>query len=363
MDLFGLKSGFNKIIYFMLKKALFCFDPERVHKAFIKVGKIADKSKIIKGIMSFLFNYEHHSLEQTIFGIKFKNPVGLSAGFDKNAELIDVMSCIGFGFSEVGSVTALPCAGNNGVRLKRIIDKKGIWVNMGLNNEGALKIRDKLKDQKFKIPFGINLAKTNCPETVNSEIGLKDYIYSFKTLKNMGNYFTVNISCPNAFGGQPFSNPKLYEELLYEIDKLKIKKPIFVKLSPDLNKKQIDMLLDISLKHNICGFVCSNLTKCDEKGGYSGKIVEDKSNKLLAYVYRKVKKADKNYVLIGSGGIFSAEDAYEKIKLGANLVQVLTGMIYRGPGLIGEINYGLVRLLKKDGFDNVSEAVGSWNKQ
>ncbi|MBS3083834.1 hypothetical protein J4423_03450 [Candidatus Pacearchaeota archaeon] len=158
------------------------------------------------------------------------------------------------------------------------------------------------------------------------------------------------------------TDPELYSKLLTEIDKLKINKPIFVKLSPDLNKRQIDILLDISLKHNISGFICSNLTKCDERGGYSGKIVEDKSNSLLSYVYRKIKKSGKKYVLIGSGGIFSAEDAYKKIKLGANLVELITGMIYNGPGLISEINYGLVKLLEKDGFSNVSEAVGVGNK-
>ena len=359
MDLFELKSRFNNASYFILKKILFCFSPEKVHHFFLKMGKIFCKFDFMKKILSFMFSYEHHSLEQTLFGIKFINPVGLSAGFDKNAELIGIMNCVGFGFSEVGSVTALPCAGNSGIRLKRITDKKSIWVNMGLNNEGALKIRDKLKGKKFSIPFGINVAKTNCVETVNPEIGLKDYIYSLKSLRNLGNYFTINISCPNAFGGQPFSNPELYEKLLYEIDKLKIKKPIFVKLSPDLSKRQIDLLFDISLKHNISGFVCSNLTKCNEHGGYSGKIVEDKSNILLSYLYGKTKKSGRKYVLIGSGGIFSAEDAYKKIKLGANLVELITGMIYKGPGLIGEINYSIVKLLEKDGFRNVSEAVGS----
>ena len=363
MDSFEFRNTFNRIEYSVLKKVLFCFDPERVHGIFVKIGKMICKFGFMKKVLGFMFSYSHPALEQTILGIKFINPIGLSAGFDKNAELIGIMNTLGFGFSEVGSVTALPCSGNKGVRLKRILNRKSIWVNLGLNNDGALKIGKKLECQKFKIPFGINVAKTNCRETADSDVGLKDYIYSLKTLRNLGNYFTVNISCPNAFGGQPFSSPELYDELLYEIDKLKIKKPIFVKLSPDLNKKQIDLLFDISLKHNISGFVCANLTKNGDSGGYSGKIVEDKSNILLSYVYRKIKKSGKNYVLIGSGGIFSALDAYNKIKLGANLVQVLTGMIYNGPGLISEINYGLVKLLKRDGFSNVSEAVGSENKQ
>ena len=234
MNTFELKSKFNQVGYSVLKSCLFSLDPEKVHNSFIKIGKNLSSHRATKKVVSLVFNYRHPSLEQTILGIKFRNPIGLSGGFDKNADLINIMDSVGFGFVEVGSVTAKPYEGNSGIRLKRIIDKKSIWVNLGLNNEGVLNIRNKLHGKKFGIPFGINIAKTNCQETVNPEIGLKDYIYSLKILKKEGDYFTINISCPNAFGGQPFTSPELYEKLLKEMDKLKIKKPVFVKLSPDL---------------------------------------------------------------------------------------------------------------------------------
>ena len=319
---------------------------------------------ITKKLTSKLFNYQHPSLEQKILGIKFKNPIGLSAGFDKNADLINIMGSVGFGFVEIGSVTAHPFEGNPGTRLKRIVDKESLYVNIGLKNEGSLTIKNKLKNKKFKIPYGINIAKTNCKENVAPKNAIKDYIFSLKTLKSFGSYFTINISCPNAFGGQPFTSPELYSSLLYEIEKLKIKKPVFIKLSPDLNKKQIDSILEISENYSISGFICTNLTKKRLKntGGYSGKLVEKSSNNLLSYVYKKLKNKNKKYILIGSGGISSTEDAFKKISLGANLVQLITGMIYQGPSLIGKINYDLVKILEKKGFKSISEAVGSANK-
>ncbi|MEK6854969.1 MAG: quinone-dependent dihydroorotate dehydrogenase [Nanoarchaeota archaeon] len=352
----SLKNKFNRSTYALSKKILFSFEPETMHNTFTKIGKVLGSSKITKKSLSLIFNYQDHSLEQKIKGIYFKNPVGLSAGFDKNAELIETMDSIGFGFVEVGSITAKPCKGNTGKRLARLPEKESIWVNLGLNNEGALKIHEKLKNKKYSIPVGISIAKTNCKETADPEEGLKDYISSLKILKKIGDYITINISCPNAYGGQPFSNPSLYEKLLKETKKLKIKKPILVKLSPDISKENIDKILKISKKYKISGFICTNLTKKGKSGGFSGKLVEKKANSLLSYVYKKTK--NENYILVGSGGVSSAEDAYKKIKLGANLVQLITGMIYHGPSLIGEINQGLVQLLKKDNYSNISQAVG-----
>ena len=189
---------------------------------------------------------------------------------------------------------------------------------------------------------------------------------SLKKFQNVGNYFTINISCPNAFGGQPFNEKSKLDLLLNEIDKIETKKPIFLKISGDLSFKEIDDIVSVSNKHKVNGFILINLTKkrdnkkildkdIPEKGGISGKVEEDLSNKIIEYVYKKTKG---RYVIIGVGGIFSAEDAYIKIKLGASLVQLITGMVYEGPQLISEINYGLVKLLKKDGFKNISEAVG-----
>lgn len=354
-----LINSFNKTVYLNLIRPI-CFkkDPEKIHNLFIKIGKVLANSNLLKKTTSIFFNYQNPSLEQTILGIKFKNPVGLPAGFDKNVDIVNLMENVGFGFSEIGSVTAKPSLGNAGLRMKRIPKEKALWVNMGLNNIGAIKIKEKLDKirENTHIPIGINIAKTNCKETVNPKNGVEDYIFSLNVLKNSGDYIVLNVSCPNAYGGQPFTNPKLFQMLIKEVDKLKIRKPLFVKLSPDINKKDLNRIIDLSKKHNVKGFICSNLTKKDKKsGGYSGKILENKSNDMLAYLY---KKTNGKFIIIGVGGIFSAEDAYKKIKLGANLVQLITGMIYLGPSTISEINYGLTKLLKKDKYNNISEAIG-----
>ena len=358
MSLVGSRiSGFFYRNY--IRGIYFKRDAEKMHKSAVNLGKFLGSNKLTKGIVNLVFNYQDRRLEQKILGIKFRNPVGLSAGFDKNAELIDIMQDVGFGFVEVGSVTAKRCIGNKGKRLWRIPEKKSLRVNLGLNNNGALEISKRLRRRKFKIPFGVSIAKTNCKETADVKKGIEDYVESLRIFKDIGDYFTINISCPNAYGGRPFSSPLLYERLLGEIDKLGIKKPVFVKLSPDLNKKELDAILRISGKYKVDGFICTNLSKKKGQiGGFSGKIVEKKADKMLRYVYKKTKG---KFVLIGVGGIFSAEDTYRKIKLGANLVQLVTGLVYNGPGLIGEINAGLAELLEKGGYKNIGEVVGNYS--
>lgn len=358
LDLRRIKNETNRFLYTeIVKRILFKFDPEKVHNFFIHIGKGLDGSYIGKKATSALFNYQNKKLEQKILGIRFRNPVGLSAGFDKDAKTVGIMEDVGFGFAEIGSITAKECKGNSGKRLRRMPEQKGLWVNMGLNNDGADAIKKRIHGRKFKIPIAISIAKTNCKETADAKVGTEDYIYSLKVMKDEGDYFDINISCPNAYGGQPFSDSKLYEGLMKEVKKMRIRKPIFVKMSPDLSKKEIDSIIRISRKYGVKGFVISNLTKngLKESGGYSGKMVQGKAEEMLKYVYGKTKG---EFVLIGVGGIFSADDAYRKIKLGANLVQLVTGMIFQGPGVIGEINYELVKLLERDGYKNIGEAVG-----
>jgi dihydroorotate dehydrogenase len=361
-DLIPIRNSLNSAVYDnIIKPICFMNDPESTHNLFINIGKLLGSNTLTKDLTSLLFNYQNSRLQQNILGISFRNPIGLSAGFDKNAELISIMGDVGFGFVEVGSVTALQCNGNEGRRVARIIDRNSLWVNFGLNNNGTKEIAARLAGKRFDIPYGVSVAKTNCRETVDPKVGTRDYLAGLKETRNVGSYHTINISCPNAYGGQPFSNPELYEMLMKEVDKLRLKKPVFVKLSPDLGRRHIDMLLAISKKHRINGFVCTNLTKRHGfgRGGLSGKPVEKMANELIRYVHSKMGS---RYVIIGVGGVFSAEDAYKKIRLGASLVELITGMIYRGPGLIGEINYGLVKLLDMDGYNNISEAVGSANK-
>jgi len=365
----------NKLLHFFYTKALkpiyFHLDPEEVHNAMIRIGVSLGRYALTRKITSLLFSFSHPMLEQNILGIHFSNPIGLAAGFDKNALLTDILPSVGFGFAEVGSITGEPCEGNPKPRLWRLPKSKGIIVWYGLKNDGAEIISKKMKKLKFNIPIGISVAKTNSPETVNREKGIKDYLKAVEHFLDIGDYFTINISCPNAYGGEPFCGPLNLEALLSELDKIQIKKPIFIKLPPDLSEKEVDDILEISKKHRVHGFVISNLTKDPSnlkvnkeefknvskgRGGISGKPVEDLSNKLISRIYQK--EGDK-FIIIGVGGIFSAEDAYKKIKLGASLTQLITGVIFEGPQLVSEINRGLVRLLKSDGFQNISEARGT----
>ena len=210
--------------------------------------------------------------------------------------------------------------------------------------------------------------------TASTEAGIKDYVKAYKAFAEIGDYTTINLSCPNAYGGQPFHNAKNLNLLLSKIRKIPSKKPIFLKIAPDLSEKQLDDIIKIAEKYKINGFVCTNLTKdrenlniknkildenLPENGGISGKVVEELANKNISYIYKKTKG---KFIIIGVGGVFSAEDAYKKIKLGASLIQLITGMVFEGPQTISEINQDLTKLLKRDGYKDISEAIGVENR-
>lgn len=363
-------STFNILYKNIFKPIAFKLDPEFVHDQVSWLGKLLGKFNLGKQLTSSLFYYENPKLQQNILNINFSNPIGLSAGFDKNAELTDILPYVGFGFAEVGSITGETCLGNAKTRLWRLPKSKSLLVYYGLKNDGAEIISKRIRNKKFNIPIGISVAKTNNQATCEDLVGIQDYAKAFAAFANIGSYTTVNISCPNTFGGQPFTDPERLDTLLSELDKIQTTKPTFIKLSPDLSFPEIDSLLEVISKHKVQGIICTNLTKnrnnkniiekdLPNVGGFSGKVVEELSNNMLAYVY---KKTQGKYILMGVGGVFSAEDAYKKIKLGASLVQLITGMIYEGPQLISDINSGLVKLLERDGFSNISEAIGVDNK-
>ncbi len=350
----------------ILKPIFFHFDPETVHDQMVSIGEKLGQFEFGKLLMRSLFWYQHPSLKQNILGITFQNPIGLAAGFDKDAKLTNILPDLGFGFEEVGSITGERCEGNDRPRLWRAPESKSLVVYYGLKSAGAVAISARLKRKAFKIPIGTSIAKTNSLQTVPMQAGIDDYIKAFKAFTEIGDYYTINISCPNTFGGQPFTDPLRLEPLLAEIDRIKTTKPIFVKISPDLSFRKLDQILKICSDHHVSGLVISNLTKNRKNpaikdanlplyGGLSGKVVEARANNLIRYVYKKYKK---RFVIVGCGGVFSASDAYLKIKLGASLIQLITGMIYQGPQVIGDINRGLVKLLKKDGFANISQAIG-----
>jgi dihydroorotate dehydrogenase len=352
-----------------LKPFLFSFDPETVHDRMCSIGKVLGDSRVGRGLCSKLFSYRHKALEQTLLGIHFQNPVGLTAGFDKNAELTQIMPSVGFGFEVIGSVTGEPCVGNAKPRLWRLPKSKGLVVYSGLKNDGCEAIANRLSRREFSMPIGVSVAKTNSPDTADPHRGVMDYKKAMETLKDVGDYFVVNISCPNAFGGEPFADPERLDMLLDSIDTVETQKPILLKVAVDISPKELNRLIDVADNHRVHGFILSNLTKDRTrlsinqsevagitKGGISGKPTTEPSNRLISHLY---KKAGGRYVIVGVGGIFTARDAYEKIQCGASLVQLATGMIFQGPQVIGQINKGLVNLLKKDGFDTIAQAVGS----
>ncbi len=353
------------------KPVLFRRDPEEVHDRMLQFGNELGNHTIFRALVRGFLHYSHPSLAQTIHGINFNNPVGLSAGFDKDAHLTRIIPSVGFGFMEIGTITCNPYEGNTGKRLVRLPNSRAIIVNYGLKNLGSRKISTKLASElKPIIPTVISIGKTNCRETVDVKKGIMDYFMCLKRFADVGvgDIYDINISCPNVYGGEPFTTPEKLNSLLSRIDELNITKPIFLKLPCDKNWEDFKLLLDVAVNHNVQGVIISNLSKDrtssnikdkiapDQKGGISGKPVSDKSNELISKTYQSY--GDK-FIIVGVGGIFSAEDAYEKIRRGASLVQLITGMIYEGPQLIGEINKGLVHLLHKDGFDNISQAVGA----
>lgn len=309
-------------------------------------------------------------LLQTIAGVTFRNPIGLSAGLDKEVELVPLMRSVGMGFMIAGSVTAESCEGNTRPWYQRLPKLQSLVVHAGLPSSGVKVARERIRaypDKLFrKFPLSISVAKTNCAATASDKQGIADYTKTLRALKNEAHIslFEINISCPNAFGGESFTTPDRLEELLAAVDDMKVKKPVFIKMPIDLDWSAFRSLLEVIAKHDITGVTIGNLRKNREglgipadaqKGGLSGMPTRELCNELIRQTYRAY--GDK-LIIIGVGGVFSAEDAYEKIGAGATLVAMITGLIYEGPQVVGDINYNLKKLLERDGFDSISQAVG-----
>lgn len=358
----------------LVRPILFAQDPEKIHDVFVWMGARIGSYSWTRFLTRALFSRQNKILEQEIAGLQFRNPVGLSAGFDKEADLPACMQAVGFGFSQVGSITKNAYVGNPYPRLYRLKKSKAIVVYYGLKNLGVEATIEKMKHFKLPgFPVSASVAKTNCKGTVSTEEGIEDYCASLKLLQeaNCNDFYTINISCPNTYGGEPFTTPERLTALLESIETLKLKKPVFVKMPINLRWKEFRALLDVIEGFSVTGLVIGNLNKNHQdphikdkipgyvKGGISGLPCQKLSNELISKTY---KYTEGRLVIIGVGGIFSADDAYEKICRGASLVQVITGMIYEGPQLIGSINRGIVKRLKKDGFAQISEAVGSTHR-
>lgn len=297
--------------------------------------------------------YKSTNLQQKIMGVTFENPVGLAAGFDYDGHLAKAMKHIGFGFNTIGTVTAKPYGGNLPPRLQRLVNSQSILVNKGFKSEGAVKIAQRLDRKNLKNhTVGISVGSSNLPSVNTINKAINDYLFTFNLFrkKPYTKYFELNISCPNLAIKEPFSNLKNFEKLVLAIATLNLKQPVFVKMPNELSFEPSDALVKIGLKYSINGYIFSNLVKNREniffdkkeieevknlKGNFSGKPTFENSNRLIAHAR---KKFGKSIVIVGCGGIFGAQDAITKFKAGANLVQLITGMIFEGPQIAGEIN-------------------------
>ena len=374
----------NKILWLgfrAIRPLIFLMEPEQAHYSLKRMGVLLGSNPVTKWLTALLMDYNHKSLAITVDGIDYRNPVGLSAGFDKDGELTKIYPSIGFGLAELGSFTGEICPGNPGKRLFRMIKSKAIVVWYGLNNEGSETISKRLANEDFgRLRVGINAANSNLTPEFDLEMSINDYLKTMKLFKDIGDYYDVNISCPNTQDGEPFVDKKNLDALLTRINE-EIRpisdKPIYVKLAADMTLDEIDVIVDGCIEHGMDGVVCTNLAKPQfnsehrpeeyptvdgrlpkGKGAMSGLPLQRISTNVIRHVYRKTRG---KITIIGVGGIFSAKDAYEKITSGASLLHMITTMIFDGPQNINEINRGLVKLLKKDGFDSIEQAVGSRN--
>ena len=358
----------------MAKPVLFRIAPDKTHSDMIKLTSWGGKYAFFRGFVGFLFKgHIDKKLSQTICGIDFDLPVGVSAGFDKNGEVVPMMAQLGFGFSEVGSVTAKKCAGNPRPWFYRLPNSQSLVVNAGLANEGSEDVLRRIHTYPDKaidnFPIILSVAKTNCKEVVSVAEGIDDYVKTITRAKSEPRIkmIEINISCPNTYGGEPFIDSEKLTRLLKAISKIGVKKPIFLKMPVDLSWSDSKKLLDAAVLYKISGVTIANLTKDRSRvskldnltaavhGNMSGKPTESIGNELIRQTYLNYGNKLK---IIGVGGIFTAEDAYQKIKFGASLVEIVSGMIYCGPQLAAEINDGLLRFLIRDGYKHISDAIG-----
>lgn len=364
-------SSYKRVI----KPLLFKQQPDAVHNRLLKSGAHLQQFRTISSLLRMSWAYDNEAaLSQKLHGLTFHNPVGLSAGFDKNFELPLLLKAIGFGFMEGGSLTYHPCVGNPRPWFYRLPNSQSLVVHAGLANEGVQPIIERLDhyppDTFTNFPLNISIAKTNSPQTCSDETAIADYTGSLVALQKAGagDMFTLNISCPNTYGGEPFTTPGRLANLLTAVDALKLQQPLFIKMPCHLSWTEFEKLLKVAEKHNVTGLTISNLAKDrghakladplpdSVRGGLSGKPTWELSNELIRRTYISYGQ---RFTIIGVGGIFSAEDAYQKIRCGASLVELITGMIFEGPQLIGRINQGLVRLLERDGYTHISQAIGA----
>ena len=343
-------------MYQLIKPLLFKFDPENIHH-FVTGGlRKANRIWGVKSLLKNAFQLEDKRLEREVFGLKFKNPLGLAAGFDKNADFIEDLAGFGFGFVEIGTVTPLPQPGNEKPRMFRLPEDEALINRMGFNNQGVDVVAHRLRNLDRKgLIIGGNIGKN---KITPNEDALSDYIKCFDQLFDVVDYFVVNVSSPNTPGLRELQEKEPLKNILNSLQqrnrKDDISRPILLKIAPDLSDSQLDDIIEIVVETKIAGVIATNTTisregllspesLSKETGGLSGKPLRNRSTEVIRYLSEKSSKA---FTIIGVGGIHSAEDAIEKLDAGATLIQIYTGFVYEGPGLVKRILKGILKDVK-----------------
>ena len=340
-------------MYGLVKYILFLISPERVHHWVMAGLKATCSIGVFRKAIQSVYTLDDPKLAKQVFGLTFKNPVGLAAGFDKNAEYIEDLATFGFGFIEIGTVTPLPQPGNPTPRMFRLPVDEGLINRMGFNNQGVDVVADRLsRVERNGLIIGGNIGKN---KATPNEKAVNDYVICFDRLFDVVDYFVVNVSSPNTPGLRELQEKEPLKHILKTLQKRNNKaglsKPILLKIAPDLSDAQLDDIVEIVLESQIAGVIATNTTLnrdglasakilTNEAGGLSGKPLSQRATEVIAYLSKKSKNA---FPIIGVGGIHSAKDALEKLQAGASLVQVYTGFIYEGPGLIKAINKGIAQ--------------------
>jgi dihydroorotate dehydrogenase len=357
----------------LVRPLLFLGDPEKTHEQTLA---LLSRITPFEPLLEQMFSVRDARLEVRLGPLLFPNPVGLAGGFDKNGIAVRTVAALGFGFMEIGAVTALAQPGNPKPRLYRLPEDQALINRLGFNNEGAAAIAARLKALRengnpLKIPLGINLGRSKIVETKDA---VADFLSAFDQVYSYGDFFTLNVSSPNTPQLRDLQEKNLLQGLLRAIQEKNRElagrfahkpKPVWVKIAPDMEFSQVDDIIGVALREKISGIIATNATAylretltsgSKEPGGLSGKPLRALATSFVRHLYRAVGV---NLPIIGVGGIFSAEDAYEKIKAGASAVQIYTGFVYEGPAAVKRINQGLIRLMERDGCKSITEAVGS----
>jgi dihydroorotate dehydrogenase subfamily 2 len=352
----------------------FLFDSEPIHDFFLDLGEVMGRVPGIPALTAACFRIRHPSLKTTVAGITFENPVGLAAGFDHEAQLPRIIGAIGFGFESVGTITNGSYSGNPYPRIKRLVNSRAILVNKGFKSTGIDAVLKRLAGSRWPIPIGISLGRTNTTSHESHADAIADVVAAFqKTIAAdlPFSYLELNISCPNLLKDISFYEPEKLEEMLGAVCALKLPKPLFIKMPIVLSDEKTLALLDVIVRYPVAAVIFGNLQHdrshpaFDQKeisaftgikGNWSGMPCQNRSDELVRLTYRHV--GDK-LAIVGCGGIFTAEDAYRKVLFGASLVQLAAATIFEGPQIASEINLELPKLLKRDGFVSIKDAVGA----